>query len=162
MGSKKSTPVRAAIAAMTRDNVIGINGVIPWHYSEDMKRFKQRTLNNTIVMGRLTWESINCRSLPNRRNVVISRNQITGTDHFFDVESALEALDDDNVWIIGGGQIYRESLSWVTMLDITYVPDIIDIPEAVTFPRIDPEFWQASESTRLPDSPLENVIYHRR
>jgi len=161
MGEAHSMPVRGAIVAMTRDNIIGLNGTIPWHHSEDLKRFKRTTMGSTIVMGRLTWESINCKALPGRRNIVISRNPVEKIESYTSVPEALEACDSDT-WIIGGGQIYGASLYWISVLDVTYVPDRINDERAVRFPTIDPSIWEQTSSEPLGDSSLLNVIYRRR
>ena len=146
---------------MTRENVIGLHGEIPWHYSEDLKRFKRRTLHTTIIMGRLTWESIGCRELPDRRNIVISRSKVNGVEHCEDVHEAIQKYETEDIWIIGGGQIYQAVFAWLTLLDITYVPDVIQSTQAIKFPVIDPEQWQAIQSTPLDNSALVNVIYGR-
>jgi dihydrofolate reductase len=157
-----AAPVRGAIVAMTRDNIIGLDGNIPWHYSGDLKRFKQRTMDSNIVMGRLTWESIGSKPLPGRRNVVISRNPVENTESYTDLQAALRNCEESDTWIIGGGQVYLAALDWTTLLDVTYVPDSIDHPDAVRFPAIDPETWKQSETCELEDSSLLNVIYLRR
>lgn len=146
---------------MTRENVIGLDGKIPWHYSEDLRRFKLRTLKSTIIMGRLTWESIGCRELPDRRNIVISRSKVNGVEHFEDIKEAVKKYETEDIWIIGGGQIYQAVFSWLTLLDITYVPDVIHATHAIKFPTIDPEQWQAIQTTPIENSALVNVIYGR-
>ncbi len=156
-----TAPIRGAIVAMTRDNVIGLDGNIPWHYPEDLKRFKRRTLNSTIIMGRLTWESIGSKPLPSRRNIVISRNPVSSVEHYNDIDLAINASEGEDIWIIGGGQIYTAVFSWLTLLDITYVPDIIDSPDAVKFPEIDLNQWQEKETTLLKGTELSNIIYRR-
>ena len=155
------SPIRGAIVAMTRENVIGLNGTIPWHHSTDLKRFKKTTMGATIVMGRLTWESLNCKALPGRRNIVVSRNPVKNVESYPSVEETLEACDSDT-WIIGGGQIYKASLHWINLLDVTYVPEIITDQLAVRFPAIDPDIWEQTSSTQLEDSNLLNIIYRRR
>ncbi len=169
MSQNSSVPIRGAIAAMTRENVIGLDGKIPWHYSADLKRFKQTTLNSTIIMGRLTWESIGSRALPGRRNIVISRNPAKNPDqynhqdiaHFRHIEQAIAASAGEDIWVIGGGQIYNAVFSWLTRLDITYVPDIIDSPDAVKFPAIDPNQWEITHTKPLQAAGLVNVVYQR-
>ena len=155
-------PLRGAIAAMTRDHVIGLDGKIPWHYSEDLQHFKQRTLDSAILMGRRTWESIHCRALPQRRNIVISRNRVDNVEHYDSIEKALDACTKWDTWIIGGGQIYREGLRWATLLDITYVPDIVRSKAAIRFPSIDSSEWEVVETVFLANTDLKNVIYRRR
>jgi dihydrofolate reductase len=162
MESNKVAPIRGAIVAMTRDNVIGLDGQIPWHYSGDLKRFKRRTLDSTIVMGRLTWESIGSKPLPLRRNIVISSQPVSDVECFTEVETALSACEESDTWIIGGGQIYQAALHWVSLLDVTYVPDTIDNSEAVMFPTIDPRIWEIQETSMLDGTELSNVIYTRK
>ena len=162
MNPDSRPPLRGAIAAMTRDHVIGLDGKIPWHYSEDLQRFKQRTLHSAVLMGRRTWESIHCRALPQRRNIVISRNSVDNVEHYDSIEKALDACAKWDAWIIGGGQIYREGLRWTTLLDITYVPDIVQSKEAIRFPSIDSSEWEVMETVFLANTDLQNVIYRRR
>ncbi len=166
MPDHAGTPTIGAIAAMTEDRVIGLDGGIPWHYPEDLKRFKRITMGAAIIMGRLTWESINCKALPGRRNIVISRNPVQAVEHYDQIQQALAACDGQDIcqdiWVIGGGQIYQATFQWLTRLDITYVPDRIDRPDAVHFPVIDPQVWQTTETTRTEGSALTHVIYHRK
>ena len=82
------TPLRGAIVAMTRDNVIGLDGGLPWHYSENLKRFKRRTMGYAVVLGRVTWESIGRKALPGRRNIVISRSAVPGVECYHGIEIA--------------------------------------------------------------------------
>lgn len=159
--TKLPTPLRGAIVAMTRDRVIGIDGEMPWHYSEDLKRFKRRTLNSIVIMGRLTWESIGSKPLPQRRNIVVSRNDVAGTESYQSVEDAVSACGNDDLWVIGGGQIYRQTLSLLNVLDITYVPDSIKSPDAVTFPEINANDWEVAEQSVLEGTDLENVVLTR-
>lgn len=161
MASDSDLPTRGAIAAMTSDRVIGLNGRIPWHYSSDLRRFKRVTMDSTIVMGRLTWESIGSKPLPGRRNIVISRNPVADVECYNSVRQALDACKVDT-WIIGGGQIYIETLHWINTLDITYVPDVINDKKAVRFPVINADIWREQSSCRLPESDLLNVVYCRR
>ncbi len=151
---------------MTEDRVIGLDGGIPWHYPQDLKRFKRITMNAAIIMGRLTWESINCRALPGRRNIVISRSPVKSIEHYDQIQQALAACKNQDIhqdiWVIGGGQIYQAAFEWLTRLDITYVPDRIDRPDTVRFPFIDPHIWQVTETTRTDESGLTHVIYRKR
>ena len=153
-----------AIAAMTRDRVIGVENAIPWHYSEDFKRFKRVTLGGIIIMGRKTWESLGCRALPGRRNIVISRNRVAAIEHFASIEHALDACGDSeqDIWIIGGGQIYRAAMPYCTLLDITTVPDRIESQGAIRFPSIDPDAWVAGESIPLEADPRLSVQRYTR
>lgn len=157
-----NTPLRGAIVAMNADNVIGLNGDLPWHYAADLQRFKQRTLHHAIIMGRLTWESLGCKALPKRRNIVISRKPVESVECYTSIEHALNAIGDDDVWFIGGGQIYRAAMPYTNLLDITYVPDVVTAKHLVTFPEIDPRKWQLQSSETFGEhDELKNAIYHR-
>ena len=154
-----------AIAAMTKDRVIGVQNNIPWHYAEDFKRFKRITLNSSIIMGRKTWESISCKPLPQRRNIVISRQPVTDIEHYHSIEDALAACATGNqpIWFIGGGHIYEAALTYCNQLDITTVPDDIDPQNAVLFPHIDPTIWEAEMPFPLPADPRLSVqIFTRK
>ncbi len=155
-------PLIGAIAAMTDDRVIGLDGSIPWHYPEDLKRFKRITMGAAIIMGRLTWESINCKALPGRRNIVISRNPVRSVECYDQIQQALTACGDQDIWVIGGGQIYQAAFQWLTRLDITYVPDRIERPDAVRFPVIDSHTWQITETTRTKNPELTHITYCRK
>ena len=151
---------------MTQDRIIGTKGRLPWHYPEDLKAFKKKTLNSTIIMGRLTFDSINNKPLPKRRNIVLTRNTEysmadSGVECFPSLEEALAACGDTKCWIIGGGQIYRLAMPYLTTLDITYVPDVVSCPDATVFPEIDPGIWTPVETSTIENTPLINVIYHR-
>ena len=81
--------MRAAIVAMSPARVIGVNGALPWHYPADLRRFKERTLGATIIMGRLTWESIGCKKLPKRRNVEITGAQLPHVETLLSIDISL-------------------------------------------------------------------------
>lgn len=152
-----------AIAAMTKDRVIGLNNQIPWHYPEDFKRFKRVTLNSTIIMGRKTWESIGSKALPKRRNIVISRNEVAKIEHYQSIDDALDACQDNNpIWFIGGGHIYQEALKYCNFLDITTVPNQLPTQDAVLFPAINAKQWRAEPSFIVEQDPRLSVqIFNR-
>jgi len=109
------------IAAVTAKRVIGIDGRLPWHISGDLKRFKLLTTGHTVLMGRRTYESIG-RPLPNRRNVVLTSGDIPGVETYPSLEAALDALkDEEKVFVIGGGQLYAQSLERADELLLTVV-----------------------------------------
>lgn len=109
----------AIIAAIAKNRVIGDNGRLPWHLSEDLKRFKRLTVGHTVLMGRKTYESIG-KPLVNRRNVVVSSQVIPGVECYRSVDAALTALKDvDRVFVIGGGQLYKALLSKADILHLT-------------------------------------------
>ena len=111
------------IWAQSTSGVIGRDGGIPWRLPEDQARFRDLTMGHTVVMGRLTWESLpaKVRPLPGRRNVVVTRQ----ADYMADgaeVSTTLDhALDDGQTWVIGGQQIYALALPQATHCEITEV-----------------------------------------
>ena len=109
------------IAALARNGVIGDAGKIPWHISEDLKRFKRLTLGHPIIMGRKTWESLG-RPLPGRRNIVLTRSAgIPGVECYRDLRDALDACGTGRVFVIGGGEIYRLAMPVTDELYLTHV-----------------------------------------
>jgi len=128
----------ALIAAHTDNLVIGKNNSIPWHYSEDLKRFKRLTMGHPIIMGRKTFESIGSKPLPGRENIVISRTQtFDNVTCFQSVDDAIQATkNNDTIFIIGGSQLYQETLNKADLLYITEVHDIVeDVERIVYFPE---------------------------
>jgi dihydrofolate reductase len=112
----------ALIAAVAQNRVIGRGGAIPWHLSEDLKRFKRLTTGHTILMGRKTFESLG-RLLPHRRHLVVTSRPLHGVECFPDPESALRAAgSEERIFVIGGGEIYsyflpRADEFYLTLLD---------------------------------------------
>lgn len=149
--SRVAGPVRGLIAALSPEGVIGLNGEIPWHYPADLKRFKRLTIGSTIVMGRLTWESLPQRPLPGRRNLVVSSSDPAGAESVRSLERAVMAAGDDEIWFIGGARLYEEAMAFANVIDLTYVPDRINDPAAVRFPSIDPARFEALPRTPHPD-----------
>lgn len=133
------------IAAMTAKNkVIGINNTLPWHYKEDLKHFKELTTGNVIIMGRKTFESIG-KPLPNRINVVISRDVSYRADWcevFSSIEEAIRASwkHEKDIFIIGWWEIYRQSLGFVDILDITLIKQEYD--GDTFFPKFEDDFQE--------------------
>jgi dihydrofolate reductase len=117
------------IVAASTNNVIGVNGQLPWKISDDLKRFKALTLGKPVVMGRLTWDSIG-RPLPGRQNIVITRQSDFSADGCDVVASPAAALaiagDAPEIMIIGGSQIYDLFLPKAGRLHITRVETKID------------------------------------
>lgn len=141
---------RGMIAAVTADLVIGLAGKIPWHYPADLKRFKALTLGGTVVMGRLTWESMPKRPLPGRRNVVLSSQQLEGVECFPSIPALLETVEGP-LWFIGGARVYQEAMAHADVIDLTWVPDRIFDPRAVKFPPIDEAKWRALPRAKFED-----------
>jgi dihydrofolate reductase len=111
------------IWAQSPSGVIGRAGGIPWQLPEDQARFKELTLGHTVVMGRLTWESlpVKVRPLPGRRNVVVTRQADYMAEGATVVGSLDQALTGDETWVIGGEEIYALALPAATRCEVTEV-----------------------------------------
>ena len=128
------------IAAIGENRELGLNNDLVWHFKEDMKYFRQHTKGHTIVMGRKTFESLP-GLLPNRHHIVISRTNPSLPEEvecFHSVEAFLEAYQssDEEVYVIGGGQIYREMLAYADTLLLTEIQ--ASTSADVYFPYFDP------------------------
>lgn len=138
-------PKLSIIVAMSSNRVIGVNNSLPWHLSEDLKHFKTLTTGHTIIMGRKTYESIG-KPLPNRRNIVISRNLNAfygGVEVVHSLEDAFStSSNDEEVFIIGGSNIYEQSLHLVEHLYITEIKKAFE--GDAFFPEIDKSLWTES------------------
>lgn len=119
----KSTKSFKAIAAMSENRVIGNAGDMPWNLPEDFKWFKEKTMGGIMIMGRKTYQSIG-KPLPGRETYVLSRQSldIPGVKNFTEIETLLQHLDTDKtVWIAGGAEIYRQTLSYCDEIYLTRV-----------------------------------------
>ena len=135
------------VAAVAKNNVIGKENDLPWDLPEDLKHFKEITSGGTVLMGRKTFESImsrNGKPLPNRVNVVLTRDKNykapVGVLVFNDVDEALGKLDCEELFVIGGGQIYELFMDRADKLYVTHVDQEID--GDVFFPPIDWDLWK--------------------
>jgi dihydrofolate reductase len=135
----------SAIVAVAKNNVIGIKNQIPWYLPADLKFFKKTTLDHHVIMGRKTFESIG-KPLPNRTNVVITRDPFYAATGCMVVHSLDEALalaeknGENEAFIIGGGQMYEQSWPrldkiYLTEVDATMLGDVY-------FPKIDAKEWE--------------------
>lgn len=136
----------SAIVAVGHNNVMGRNNDIPWYLPADLKYFKKTTLNHHIVMGRKTFQSIG-RPLPKRTNVIITRQPFfiaSGCTTTHSVEQALQVAKDngeEEVFIIGGGEIYKQSQPFWDKLYLTKVD--VKVEDGDTFfPKIDDSEWK--------------------
>lgn len=161
------------VVAIARNGVIGSNGDMPWRLSTDLKRFKAITMGKPVIMGRKTYQSVG-KALPGRRNLVITRNKgfvLPDADVFLSLDDALEsarktaaAEGHSEVCIIGGGEIYRQSLPFADILHVTYVDSD---PEGDTvFPEIDSGTWRVESEQSFPsgeqDSAATRYVVYRR
>ena len=120
----------ALIVAVARNGVIGKDGTLPWHVSEDLKHFKKTTSGHAIIMGRKTYDSIG-RPLPKRRNIVVTRQPdalFPGCEsaHSLDDAIALARTTDDCPFVIGGTSLYEEALPIATELHMTTIDEDFD------------------------------------
>lgn len=132
------------IAAVARNGAIGHNNKLLYWLPNDLKRFKALTTGHTIVMGRKTFESFPKGALPNRRNVVLSRQSVSfpGAEVFSSLEAALASCSsDEEVFIIGGETLYRQSIAMAHRLYLTHVDDVPTQADAF-FPEVNLREWQ--------------------
>jgi len=135
----------SAIVATAKNNVIGKNNDIPWYLPADLKYFKKITLNHHIIMGRNCYESIG-RPLPKRTNVIVTRNLYYTASNCLIVHSIEEGLEIaknngvEEVFIIGGAQIYEQSVAYWDRLYLTEVD--LEVEGDVFFPEIDLSNWK--------------------
>lgn len=138
-----SKPRINIIAAVASNNVIGRNGELPWHLPQDLLRFRQLTIGHHVIIGRKTFESLK-RPLPGRFNIVISRQDYKAPEGVKVVESMEEALyiseRDNEVFIIGGAEIYKLALPFADRLLLTEVEG--DFQGDTYFPYLDIENWE--------------------
>lgn len=184
--SAELDPVVSVIVAVSQNGVIGRDGDMPWKLSSDLKRFKALTTGHPVIMGRKTYESIG-KPLPNRLNIVITRDMDWAVDGTLRVSSLPAAIDlgtahlesihaqaeDDadaedlpqEVFIIGGGEIYRQAMALADVLYVTHV--LAGIDGDTHFPTIDEDIWELDHSEDMPSGekdshPTRYAIYERR
>ena len=154
------------IAAVAKNGVIGNEGDLPWNLPSDLRKFKEITDNKPIIMGRKTWDSIG-RPLPNRDNIIISRNinlEIEGGIICLSPDKAISIAKIkanergcEEIMVIGGGYIYQEFMSIADKLYITEVD--LEIEGDAYFPKIDPELFKEISREERNKDPEDNA-YH--
>ncbi len=170
------------VVAMARNRVIGKDNKLPWHFSADLKNFKKLTTGSTVIMGRKTFESIG-KVLPNRENFVLSRNpsfchserseesqrsfapaglrmtQSANLHFFSSFEEAVKKVKTENAYIIGGAELYRQTIDkvdgiYLTRIDADYEGDAFYPEIPGTFDEVDIEVLQ--------DNPKIEVVFYER
>lgn len=152
------------IACMGANNELGLNGQMPWgnSFKEDLRHFKELTTNNIVIMGRKTFDSLDNNPLPNRTNIVVSRDwgymsQLSDTTHC--AHSIIDAIDmfndDREVFIIGGADIYRQTIGMADTMYITRIHKLFD--HDTKFPRFDKKYWKITNSLERYD---EETNFH--
>jgi len=136
-------PELSLIAAFDRNRAIGRAGVMPWHLSDDLKRFKALTLGKPVLMGRKTAQAIG-RALPGRPNLVLTRSDaapFAGQKVVHSLDEAVVFAGDAELCVIGGGEVYALALPRATHLRLTEIATVT--PDADTFfPEYDPRDWR--------------------
>lgn len=130
------------IAAVAKSNALGKNNQLIWHLPADLKRFKQVTLGHHVIMGRKTYESLG-KPLPNRTNIIITRNKDYQAEGCIVTHSLTEALaaakEDPNPFILGGAEIYNQAMKIADKLDLTFVHHTFEAD--AFFPEINTDEW---------------------
>ncbi len=153
----------AIIAAVAPDGTIGNEGRVPWHLSDDLKRFKRLTMGHAVIMGRKTYESLG-KPLPGRRNLVLTRNPQFHADSvttYASLDAAIAACEhagETSVFIIGGAEVYRHALARADQLLLTHVHQ--QITGDTKFPPYDRSQW--TETAREDNPDCSFVEYARR
>jgi len=139
------------IAAVAENNALGKNNDLLWHLPKDFKRFKEITSGHHIIMGRKTFESFP-KPLPNRTHVIITRQKEYVCDGCIVVQDLEKAIavcpKNEDIFVIGGGEIYSQSIHLADQLDITRVHHSFEAD--VYFPEIDPEIWELTSEVFNP------------
>jgi len=158
-------PSFSLIAAIAKNNVIGANNALPWHLPEDLKRFRALTTGHHIIMGRKTYESIN-RLLPGRTTVIVTRDvnyKVPGALIANSLEQAIGLCgQDDEVFLIGGAELYRVGLAVAEKLYITEIE--AEYKGDVFFPELDKSQWhETSRDSHVSEQglPFSYVTYIR-
>ena len=147
------------LVAADPNGVIGKDNTIPWHISDDLKLFKRRTLGSTIIMGRNTWDSLPKKPLSGRANIVVSRNikELSGAICCSSLEEAISKSTTEDVFIIGGEQIYNLTLK-LNLANRIILSRVRKKYEGNKFFHV-PEDWRQVEKDVFPDF---DVIYYSR
>jgi len=157
------------IVAVSEDLGIGKDNELLWHISEDLKRFKRLTFGNTIIMGKKTWESLPRRPLPGRKNIVLTdkpneliENAVTA----YSIQDALGKCEkNEEIFIIGGGSIYKQFMPLADRLYITHVHKKAQAD--IYFPEIDLNIWEITDKEEFKTEgensiPYTYTIYERK
>jgi dihydrofolate reductase len=142
------------IFAMSPERVIGVGGQIPWSHPGDMRRFMRVTMGTTVIMGRATFDSVG-KALPKRRNIVVTSRplDVPAVECARSVADAVALAGDADLWFIGGARIYQEAMAYVDIIDVTYVPEHVDAPNAVRAPEIDERVFDPGPLVPLEEEP---------
>ena len=141
----------SVIVAASANNVIGVDGGLPWRLPEDLRRFKELTMGKPMLMGRLTYESIG-KALPGRRSIILTRQidfQAADCEVVATADAAIAVVGDvEELMIIGGGNVYEQFLPMTDRIYLTRVHTHID--GDTFFPEFDPADWRSMNAERFP------------
>ena len=160
VGAGTTRPRIVLVAAVADNGVIGRDGDIPWHLPEDLRHFREVTTGHTVVMGRVTFESIG-RPLPKRTNIVITRDPAWSAEGVVVVrclEEALSSAGGEQVMVMGGAQVYEAAMP---LADVQILTEVHQSPAGDTsYPEFDREQWR--ETRREPHDGYDFVWLERR
>ena len=148
------------VVAVSKNNVIGKDGKLPWHFPADLKFFRRLTTGHAVIMGRKTFDGLG-KALPDRQNIVVSRqahSEVAGVEFVTSVAAAIRRAKSDRVFIIGGASIYGETMDsidgvYLTRIDRAYEGDAF-------YPGLPAGFAEVSRQT-LQENPLVEAIVYR-
>ncbi len=158
---KDDKPIISIIVAIARNYAIGKNNQLLWHISNDLKRFKKITAGHAVIMGKRTLESLPNGPLPKRRNIVLSDQENDHIDNCEIASSIPEALhmveNEKEVFIIGGGSVYKQFLPLADRLYLTIVEK--DFEADTFFPEVDFSLWTLTDKTIVTNDPQNEFRY---
>lgn len=152
------------IVAIDSNNGIGRDGDMLFHISADLRRFKALTMGHTLIMGRRTFDSLPKGALPGRRNIVISRQSswsAPNTERAASLDDAIAMAGNDDIFVMGGGQIYALAMPLADQLDITHI-DADGGCADTFFPEIGNEWQLIDEETADTEIPVRFATYKRK
>ena len=157
------------IVCVARNNAIGYKNDLLYHLRADLRRFKELTTGHTVIMGRRTYESLPKGALPNRRNIVLTRQHLAfpNTEVYPSLEEALNHCEEEeHVFVMGGSSVYKESLPLATRLYLTLVDDVPAVADTF-FPDLCGEEWtevsrEHHEADEKNDKPFDFITLVRK
>ena len=147
------------IVAVATNRVIGLEGRLPWHFSSDLKKFKELTMGSTVIMGRRTFESIG-RVLPGRTNFVLTRREVRGQENpkfFTSLDEALRRVTTAKAFVIGGESLYRETMNRIDGIWLTRIHE--DYKGDAYYPEIPASFKEVKKEILQKENPKIELIY---
>ena len=150
------------IVAASENNIIGVENGLPWRLPDDFKYFKNKTWGMPIIMGRATFESLK-KALPGRLNVVLTKKKDWTADNVVVAHTIGEAIekardsDSKEIFIIGGGEIFKETLSMVDRVYLTRVHTHVE--GDTSYPELDPAEWTQKKAETFPADERNNYSY---